>query len=130
MMHRSRAPSIAPGIFFVAQSWADSITDIPVRSAISNEFFGRKCCTRFPAHKRRVIIILGSGVQVPLSLPNFYDFAGLPSIFCDPLRSMVAPRQREQMNSPHKLRQDFGGKARLARDLGSRARQLKRPFAE
>jgi hypothetical protein len=28
-MHRSRAPSIAPGTFFVAQSWADSITDMP-----------------------------------------------------------------------------------------------------
>jgi hypothetical protein len=27
-MHRSRAPSIAPGTFFVAQSWADSITDM------------------------------------------------------------------------------------------------------
>ena len=31
----------------------------------------------------------GSG----LSLPKFYDFARLPSISCDPLRSMVAPRQ-------------------------------------
>src|SRR3981081_2544875 len=28
-MHRSRAPSIAPGTFFVAQSWADFITDMP-----------------------------------------------------------------------------------------------------
>jgi transposase InsO family protein len=28
-MHRSRAPSIAPDTFFVAQSWADSITDMP-----------------------------------------------------------------------------------------------------
>jgi len=28
-MHGSRAPSIAPGTFFVAQSWADSITDMP-----------------------------------------------------------------------------------------------------
>jgi transposase InsO family protein len=28
-MHRSRAPSIAPGTFFVAQSWAASITDMP-----------------------------------------------------------------------------------------------------
>jgi hypothetical protein len=28
-MHRSRAPSIAPGTFSVAQSWADSITDMP-----------------------------------------------------------------------------------------------------
>ena len=27
-MHRSRAPSIAPGIFFVAQSWADCITNM------------------------------------------------------------------------------------------------------
>jgi hypothetical protein len=27
-MHRSRAPSIAPGAFFVARSWADCITDI------------------------------------------------------------------------------------------------------
>jgi hypothetical protein len=28
-MHRSRAPSIAPGTFFVAQPWADSITNMP-----------------------------------------------------------------------------------------------------
>jgi hypothetical protein len=28
-MHRSRAPSIAPGTFFVAQSWADRITNMP-----------------------------------------------------------------------------------------------------
>jgi hypothetical protein len=28
-MHRSRAPSIAPGTFFVAQSWADCITTMP-----------------------------------------------------------------------------------------------------
>jgi hypothetical protein len=28
-MHRSRAPSIAPDTFFVAQSWADSIIDMP-----------------------------------------------------------------------------------------------------
>jgi hypothetical protein len=27
--HRSRAPSIAPGTFFVAQSWADCITNMP-----------------------------------------------------------------------------------------------------
>jgi hypothetical protein len=28
-MHRSRAPSIAPGSFFVAQSWAGCITNMP-----------------------------------------------------------------------------------------------------
>src|SRR6201984_1089934 len=28
-MHRSRAPSIAPDTFFVAQSWADPTTDMP-----------------------------------------------------------------------------------------------------
>jgi hypothetical protein len=28
-MHRSRAPSIAPGTFFVAQSWAGCITNVP-----------------------------------------------------------------------------------------------------
>jgi len=28
-MHRSPAPSIAPGTFFVAQSWADCITNMP-----------------------------------------------------------------------------------------------------
>jgi hypothetical protein len=28
-MHRSRAPSIAPGTFFVAQSWAGCITNMP-----------------------------------------------------------------------------------------------------
>jgi hypothetical protein len=27
--HRSRAPSIAPGTFFVAQPWADCITNMP-----------------------------------------------------------------------------------------------------
>src|ERR1700759_989129 len=27
-MHRSRAPSIAPGTFFVVQSWADCITNM------------------------------------------------------------------------------------------------------
>jgi hypothetical protein len=27
-MHRSRAPSIAPDTFFVAQSWADCITNM------------------------------------------------------------------------------------------------------
>src|SRR5882757_7096314 len=28
-MHRSRARSIAPGTFFVAQSWADCVTNMP-----------------------------------------------------------------------------------------------------
>jgi len=28
-MHPSRAPSIAPGTFFVAQSWAGCITNMP-----------------------------------------------------------------------------------------------------
>jgi hypothetical protein len=28
-MHRSRAPSIAPGTSFVVQSWADCITNLP-----------------------------------------------------------------------------------------------------
>jgi hypothetical protein len=28
-MHRSRAPSIAPGTLFVAQSWAGCITNMP-----------------------------------------------------------------------------------------------------
>jgi hypothetical protein len=28
-MHQSRAPSIAPGTFFVAQSWAGCITNMP-----------------------------------------------------------------------------------------------------
>jgi hypothetical protein len=28
-MHRPRAPSIAPGTFFVAQSWAGCITNMP-----------------------------------------------------------------------------------------------------
>jgi hypothetical protein len=34
------------------------------------------------------------------SLPDFYDLARLPSIICDPSRSMVAPRQRERMSRP------------------------------
>jgi hypothetical protein len=28
-MHRSRVPSIAPGTLFVAQPWADCITNMP-----------------------------------------------------------------------------------------------------
>ena len=43
------------------------------------------------------------------------DFVRLPSIFCDPLRSMVAPRQRERMNSPHKFRRKFGESLPCAR---------------
>ncbi|WP_148770570.1 hypothetical protein [Bradyrhizobium rifense] len=35
----------------------------------------------------------GSG----LPLPNFYDFGRLPSIVCDPFRSMVALRQRARI---------------------------------
>jgi hypothetical protein len=38
-MHRSRAPSIAPGTFFVAQPWADCITNMPgfkLRQALAN----------------------------------------------------------------------------------------------
>ena len=62
--------------------------------------------------------------RVPLSLPNFCDFARLPWIFCDPLRSMVAPRQRERMNSLHKTSGQTLGEVRLARDLGS-AREIR-----
>jgi hypothetical protein len=51
----------------------------------------------------------GSG----LSLPNFYDFAGLPSIFYDPLRSMVASRQRKRIRSPPNSGENAWGKARL-----------------
>jgi hypothetical protein len=38
-MRRSRAPSIAPGTFFVAQSWADCITNMAgfnLRQALLN----------------------------------------------------------------------------------------------
>ena len=46
----------------------------------------------------------GSG----LSLPDFYDLARLHAIICDPSRSIVAPRQREWMNSLHPVtRLDF-----------------------
>jgi predicted lipoprotein with Yx(FWY)xxD motif len=45
-MHRSRAPSIAPGsTFFVAQSWADSITDMPgfnLRQALGKKMWAYK----------------------------------------------------------------------------------------
>ena len=44
-MHRSRAPSIAPGTFFVAQSWADFITDMPgfdLRQAQGRRVHGRR----------------------------------------------------------------------------------------
>src|ERR1700692_411713 len=40
-MHRSRVPSIAPGTFFVAQSWADCITNMPgfnLRQAQANGY--------------------------------------------------------------------------------------------
>jgi hypothetical protein len=47
-MHRSRGPSIGPDTFFVAQSWADSITDMPgfnlrqaQHSAATSAFRGR-----------------------------------------------------------------------------------------
>jgi hypothetical protein len=39
-MHRSRAPSIAPGTFFVAQPWADCITNMDLiydRHTLSRE---------------------------------------------------------------------------------------------
>ena len=62
--------------------------------------------------------------RVPLSLPNFCDFARLPWIFCDPLRSMVAPRQRERMNSLHKPQAKRWGK------FGSRATWIARETAQ
>ena len=48
-MHRSRAPSIAPGTFFVAQPWADCITNMPgfnLRQAqpeVRPAFLGLQC---------------------------------------------------------------------------------------
>src|ERR1700720_2528925 len=47
-MQQSRAPSIAPGTFFVAQPWADCITNMPgfnLRQA-------QALCNRFNAEKR------------------------------------------------------------------------------
>src|SRR5713226_8971742 len=38
-MHRSRAPSIAPGTFFVAQSWAGCITNMPGFNDRHTRFF-------------------------------------------------------------------------------------------
>jgi hypothetical protein len=58
------------------------------------------------------------GVQVPLSLPNFYDFARLPSIVSDPLRSVAAPRERERENSSHNLRRKFEVQARDGSHIG------------
>ena len=46
-MHRSRAPSIAPGTFFVAQSRAGRITNMPgfnLRRAQPFSFFDKKSC--------------------------------------------------------------------------------------
>src|ERR1700737_2812229 len=53
-MHRSRAPSIAPGTFFVAQSWADCITNMPgfdLRQARPRSIMGR-LLRRFPSRFR------------------------------------------------------------------------------
>ena len=59
------------------------------------------------------------GGRVALPRPKLYDFFRLPSIFCDPFRSMVAPRQREQVNHPAQDRAQFGIKAALiARRFG------------
>jgi hypothetical protein len=55
-----------------------------------------------------------------LSLPNFYDFARLPSIFCDPLRSMVAPRQRERVNRPINSGENLGKSSACARSRVAR----------
>src|SRR6266702_76612 len=52
----------------------------------------------------QICVVWGKTVAVSgLSLPNFYDFACLPLIFCDPLRSMVAPRHCQRSNSSHEL---------------------------
>src|SRR5882762_1695129 len=48
---RSRAPSITPGTFFVAQSWADSITDMP-GTIPGHGPFGASCICRSPTSSR------------------------------------------------------------------------------
>src|SRR5713101_7416433 len=39
-MHRSRAPSIAPGTFFAVQPWADCITNMPGFNLRQAQVFG------------------------------------------------------------------------------------------
>jgi deazaflavin-dependent oxidoreductase (nitroreductase family) len=45
--------------------------------------------------------MLMSGVRVPLSLPNLYDFARLPSISCDPLRAIWVAHEAAQAGVSH-----------------------------
>src|ERR1700744_95686 len=51
-MHRSRAPSIAPGTFFVAQPWADCITICPDLIYDRHNDRGRTPSQDFPAGDR------------------------------------------------------------------------------
>jgi FixJ family two-component response regulator len=60
-MHRSRVPSIAPGTFFVAQSWAGCITNMP----------------GFNLRQAQVVFVLDDDASVRRSLTNLLQSVGL-----------------------------------------------------
>jgi hypothetical protein len=72
-MHRSRAPSTAPGTFFVAQPWADCITNMqecqPATRAGPNEWIDWVMMYSLhddapqPRHSKRLRYLLGLVVE-------------------------------------------------------------------
>jgi hypothetical protein len=54
-MHPSRAPSIAPGTFFVAQSWAGCITNMP----------------GFNLRQAQLEFVVGNALRLTLPAPYF-----------------------------------------------------------
>jgi IclR family pca regulon transcriptional regulator len=71
-MRRSRAPSIAPGAFFVAQSWADCITNMAgfnLRQAQEND------TTLFIARAEAEHIV-STGVRIGAHLPAYCSATG------------------------------------------------------
>jgi hypothetical protein len=73
-MHRSRAPSIAPDTFF-AQSWADSITDMPgfnLRQAQLPELTYRAAVEQFGQHgAAELSYLIGLYCMVSVTLNTF-----------------------------------------------------------
>src|SRR5712664_1252158 len=67
-MHRSRAPSIAPGTFFVAQPWADCITNMPG--------FNLRQAQAALGHSRNAVLSAASFLFVP-EIVSQSDFVAL-----------------------------------------------------
>src|ERR1700736_3905868 len=89
-MHRSRAPSSAPGTFFVAQSWADCITNMPgfnLRQAQqAPQHHNAVCCPQRARRNRdrtQYAAPSSSGVY-PLPQCDRGRSAGRQSRACDP----------------------------------------------